>query len=228
MGRIKAMQKTGHKAHDFSPFFWHVRLDEPNRLSNPAKIFVCSMGDLFGDWVPWKWQEKIIRTAAHNPQHTFQFLTKNPKVLKQFNPWPSNCWVGTTVTNQADMDERAPWLMKVDASVRFISHEPLMGGINIYVRPVKDCHWADPDDGCCTHPERVNPECFIGTPCSISLFQRDFYDWAIIGAMTGPGAVKAKPEWVEGLVNQYQAAVVPLFIKDNLNYLGRGGIQEFP
>jgi protein gp37 len=50
--------------------------------------------------------------------------------------------------------------------------------------------------------------------------------WAIIGAMSGPGAVKPKPEWVQGLIDQYRVAGVPLFLKDNLNYPER--VREWP
>ena len=56
-------------------------------------------------------------------------------------------------------------------------------------------------------------------------------NWAIIGAMTGPGAVKVELAWVVNLEYQYQEAGVPIFEKDNLNYLcGPGAklVQEFP
>ena len=39
----------------FSPHFWSERLSKPGRRKKPAKIFVSSMGDLFGDWVPRNW-----------------------------------------------------------------------------------------------------------------------------------------------------------------------------
>lgn len=146
------------------------------------------MADLFGDWVPDEWIQQIKDTvrSIHNRHHTFQFLTKNPKRLKDFNPWPRNAWVGTTVTNQADSDERIIEMLKVDASVRFVSHEPLLGKILL--------------------------------PADLQ--------WAIIGAQTGPGAVKPEAEWVRNLIDQYRAGGVPLFLKDNLNWPEK--IQEWP
>lgn len=36
----------------FEPTFHRYRLDEPQKLKKPSRIFVVSMGDLFGDWVP--------------------------------------------------------------------------------------------------------------------------------------------------------------------------------
>lgn len=53
-----------------------------------------------------------------------------------------------------------------------------------------------------------------------------YLDWVIVGAQTGPGAIKPKPEWVERIIEQCRAADVPLFLKDNLMWPEK--IQEFP
>jgi protein gp37 len=115
----------------FAPAFHPDRLSEPAKAKKSSKIFVCSMSDLLGDWVPWEWICEAGATAMSCPQHIFQFLTKNPKRLKDFNPWPKNCWVGTTVTNQGDADERVSELFKADAPVRFVSCEPLLSKIDL-------------------------------------------------------------------------------------------------
>jgi protein gp37 len=202
----------------FAPLFLAHRLSEPARVKKPAKIFVCSMADLFGDWVPGIWIHQIIDVAKNCPQHTFQFLTKNPKRLREF-PWPENCWVGTTVTNQADADERIPWLLRVDAPVRFVSHEPLLGEIVLrslnhdYLRNPRQLHmvpaWEN-RDGNFRHTHGI--------------------DWAIIGAMTGPGAVRPDTAWVRGLSRQYMGARTPVFMKDNLKPILRveSLLQEWP
>jgi protein gp37 len=177
----------------FQPVFWGNRLDQPYKVKKPAKIFVCSMADLFGDWVPQDWIESVLQIVRGCPWHTFQFLTKNPKRLSFWNPWPDNCWVGTTVTNQEDM-HRVMEMWNVLSKVRFISYEPLLGPIDIGLSGA-------------------------------------YIDWAIIGAMTGPGAAKVDPAWVQGLVDQYRAAGVPVFLKDNLYREPMGWtkkIQEFP
>lgn len=198
------------------------------------------MADLFGDWVPEEWIEAVLNRTqrADYSHHTYQFLTKNPKRLKDFNPWPSNCWVGTTITNQADADERLPWLLQVDAPIRFVSHEPLMGETDI-TKP--DGVIGDRDNwvlnqaagdprmlAACpvcegTRYKETDPWVIIcpycqGTGLGIS--------WAIIGGMTGPGAVRTKPEWVMSLADQYQETGVPLFVKDNLGFSDQP--QEFP
>jgi hypothetical protein len=39
----------------FAPTFHHYRLDEPSKLKKPSTIFVGSMADMFGEWVPDSW-----------------------------------------------------------------------------------------------------------------------------------------------------------------------------
>lgn len=106
------------------PQIFVERLDEPYKLKKPSKIFVGSMCDLFGDWIGDDWMEPIMSVVNNNPQHTFQFLTKNPKRYLEFD-FPKNCWLGTTITNG-----KAGWRI-IDLvrknNYKFISFEPLLG-----------------------------------------------------------------------------------------------------
>lgn len=125
----------------FEPTFHPERLREPYKVSknfrsrNPnlpegaAMIFTVSMGDLFGNWVPAKWIEAVIRVAEDNPHHIFQFLTKNPARYKEFE-FPKNCWLGTTVTSYKDQD-RIFDLPRYRGNVNFVSFEPLLGPVYI-------------------------------------------------------------------------------------------------
>ena len=119
------------KGHRFLPRFFPERLLEPTKRLKPAHIFVCSMGELFGPWVPAEWQERILSAARQTPWHTFMFLTKYPENLAQFNPWPDNCWVGATATDEESAWAAQSGLWDVDASIRFISFEPLLGDIDV-------------------------------------------------------------------------------------------------
>ncbi len=114
--------RISHRFGDsFEPARHISRLDEPRGVKYPAKIFVCSMADLFGNWVYKHWIQDIIDVAASNPQHIFQFLTKNPARYMEFD-FPSNCWLGKTLTGKESM---SPVVGLQDTS--FISFEPLMG-----------------------------------------------------------------------------------------------------
>jgi protein gp37 len=122
----------------FSPHFWPEHLGKPGRRKKPAKIFVTSMGDLFGDWVPADWWRAVFDVVRQCPHHTFQFLTKNPKRLKELNPWPDNCWAGVTATDQEMFDEAAHHLKEVEAGIKFVSAEPLLGLIRMEENPGLD------------------------------------------------------------------------------------------
>lgn len=119
-----AIRFDGH----FKPTFHPKRLKD-KMPTKPSKIFVCSMADLFGDWVKEEWINKIIDVAVKNPQYTFQFLTKNPKRMAQWL-FPDNCWVGTTIEDN-DKLYRLKDLQKVNAKFHFISFEPLLGKIDV-------------------------------------------------------------------------------------------------
>ena len=94
----------------FQPTLHKHLLDKPAQWKKPKKIFVCSMADLFGDWVPDEWIESVFDTCRQNPQHTYLFLTKNPDRYCQMAskgklPKKSDMpylWFGTTITNFDD------------------------------------------------------------------------------------------------------------------------------
>jgi protein gp37 len=73
-----------------------IYLDEtvllkPLRWRSPRTIFVCSMSDLFGVWVPDEWLDRIFAVMALCPQHTFQVLTKRPERMRNYlAAWPMN------------------------------------------------------------------------------------------------------------------------------------------
>jgi protein gp37 len=66
-----------------------VRLDrdvlmQPIQWVGPRMIFVCSMTDLFGEWVPEEWLDEVFAVALLNPRHVFQVLTKRAKRMKEY------------------------------------------------------------------------------------------------------------------------------------------------
>ncbi|MFA5187084.1 MAG: DUF5131 family protein [Patescibacteria group bacterium] len=107
----------------FEPEFHHDRLKEINKIKPGEKIFVCSMADLFGSWVPDEWIESVLMRAGTNWMTTFQFLTKNPERYRSFYFGP-NMWKGATATNQAQ------WDRAMNSEVDFVSCEPLLEPIN--------------------------------------------------------------------------------------------------
>jgi len=115
----------------FRPTFHPDRLNDPEVVKHPSKIFVCSMADLFGDWVSPLWVSKVMNTVGRCEQHTFQFLTKFPQNLRRYNPWPRNAWVGATATDDESFISALCHLAYVRAPVRFISIEPFLSPIRV-------------------------------------------------------------------------------------------------
>jgi len=64
----------------FAPTLHAYTLTYPEQRKAPSNIFVCSMSDLFGAWVPDEWIERIFDACKRAPQHTYLFLTKNPVI----------------------------------------------------------------------------------------------------------------------------------------------------
>jgi protein gp37 len=60
-------------------------LTQPLRWKRPRKIFPCSMTDLFGDWVPDAWIDRMFAVMALCPQHTFQVVTKRPERMRDYS-----------------------------------------------------------------------------------------------------------------------------------------------
>ena len=80
----------------FAPAFHPERLGQPCRVKRSSRVFVCSMADLFGAWVPDDWIGAVFDAVRSCPRHTFQFLTKNPARYASLD-LPANAWYGTTV-----------------------------------------------------------------------------------------------------------------------------------
>ena len=118
----------------YKRFKWNPEIRfEPiiNLPSKPSRIFVGSTIELFGEWVDSFWLDSIFRSVKDNPQHIFQFLTKQPQNLIKFK-FPDNCWVGVTATNREMFKSATHYLAEVEADVKYISLEPLLGQVLEY------------------------------------------------------------------------------------------------
>lgn len=116
----------------FNPTFWPYRLQAPRNTPLPRSlhpgdfnVFVSSMGDLFGDWVPREWIDAVLEAVRQAPEWNFLFLTKNPKRLVDID-WSPNAWVGTTVDVQSRVAPAEEAFRQIKATVKFVSCEPLL------------------------------------------------------------------------------------------------------
>ena len=195
----------------FTPTFHRYRLEEPLKMRKGQNIFVGSMADLFGRWVPTKWIVEVLDICREAPQHNYLFLTKFPERYVELDhlallPHEENFWYGATITNAKQMKRAADSIGQLRQEVRsFFSMEPLMEDV------ARSEAWEMAYNGA-------------------------YANWIIIGAMTGPGSESQQPcrEWVERIVDDVKNELspfypIPVFMKDNLRKVwGRDLIQEFP
>lgn len=131
--RLKVTNKDGVTRNaaypfGFTPTFHEYRLDDPKTKGFGKTIFVCSMADMFGSWVPEEWIVKIFDACKAAPNHRYLFLTKNPARYIDLHhagllPVEENFWYGSTVTD-ADMP-----MFYADKIHTFVSAEPLLGSL---------------------------------------------------------------------------------------------------
>jgi len=156
--RLKAM---GQKKYSMG--FDIVQI-HPNTLLIPytwksAKfVFVNSMSDLFHNEVPFEFIKQVFQVMNANPQHIFQVLTKRAERLFELHnelKWTNNIWMGVSVENE-DVIDRIEYLSKINAKVKFLSFEPLLGLLkNLDLRKI-DWVIVGGESGCNARP--MQPE----------------------------------------------------------------------
>lgn len=195
----------------FEPTFHKYRLEEPSKKKKGQTIFVCSMADLFGDWVPDEWIDEVFKAISKAPQHHYLFLTKNPERYYEYTEgaWQNipeeydftkvNMMFGTTVTKQIDLKNISNRTL---TTLDFLSIEPLL--------------------------ERIDIEEYLTDSNGYTDW---VMKWIIVGAESGnrKGKVIPKKQWILDIKKQCEESGVPLFMKESLRELmGQDFIQEFP
>ncbi len=99
---------------------------------------------------------------------------------------PHNVWIGTTTENQEAADQRIPELLKISATVRFLSCEPLLGAVDLGIG----------------EPKYRTSQSYHAT-----------IDWVICGGESGANARPMHPDWARSLRDQCAAADVPFLFK---------------
>jgi protein gp37 len=120
--------------YGFAPTLHPKRLLGPRSMTVPSEaatdaryknVFLGSMADMFGGWVPKEWISAVLDMVREAPEWNFLCLTKFPKRMAEFDI-PANAWMGTTVDLQARVDAAEIAFEKVTAGVRWLSCEPLI------------------------------------------------------------------------------------------------------
>jgi protein gp37 len=169
------------------------------------------MGELFGPWLPPSWTNKTLEVIRHRVcrEHRFYLLTKQPQELARWSPFPPNAWVGVSAWDFWSYENACHWLHDVQASVKFISLEPLLD-------------WRIGNPMFSKYAEAADELCHVAG-----------LSWLIIGAQTKP-SIRVPGEWIDDIVSSAKSAGVSVFLKDSLRYLVEDKylkfdlLQEFP
>ena len=142
--RLQMMNPNGKYRNGFKLTLHEKDVELPLSWKEPKTIFVNSMSDLFHEQVPYDFIKRVFDTMEKADWHTFQILTKRPERMQHFtneyyNKVLPNVWLGTSIEDSKVL-HRLKELKKVDAAVRFISFEPLLGPVGKV--DLRGIHWA--------------------------------------------------------------------------------------
>ena len=204
---------------DFFPTFHRYKLDEPQKWKKPRTIFVCSMADLFGDWVPAEWIQEVFDACEATPQHRYIFLTKNPgRLAKMANAHNVRQW------NERHPDKLHPNTDEYVGIPCLPRHDNWWFGSSLDNADARrfdgGFHWNT-----FTSIEPLMEHMQMG----IGSFGSD--RWTIIGAETGKRKNKVTPEraWIDNILEAAAFTGVKVFMKESLRELmGADFRQEFP
>jgi protein gp37 len=178
----------------FAPAYHDYRLTAPANTKRPksdhapdGRVFVCSMADLFGKWVPDQWIKSVFEAAIASPEWEYLFLTKWPKRYSMLASLPK-AWFGASIIKQGDVERVTRDMTSFDVHpgiVRWISLEPMLEPIIF-----DDLSWCD----------------LVVIGAQTSTRQPDGF----------VPAFSPKFEWVADVVTQCIEQGVPYYLKPNL------------
>lgn len=190
---------------------------------SPRVVFVCSLSDFFIEEAD-AWREEAYDVMRRASQHFYLFLTKRPENIASRlpNDWPwPNAGLGITAENKQRLNERAPILLSVPASLHFLSWEPGLGplavptheGTHVCEITGKNKRW----DLLFGHGFDNNK------PTQESIWENRGFDWVIGGGESGPNARPVNPLWVYELFQACALANVPFCFKQWGEWRDGGG-----
>ncbi len=182
----------------------------------------------------------LFHLIRRTPNLDWLVLTKRPQnVMRmmafylEFEPFPVNIWIGTSVENQATADERLPVLKQIPASIRFVSYEPALGPVNFlpYLLSNEDAQCkacgkghgftACPNTGGIAELRDANGR---GDTACAGFVRKNGIHQIIVGGESGADARVFRTEWATSTIGQCREAQVKCFVKQ----LGENATTRLP
>jgi len=99
--QMKRQKNNCSICYNYEPHFHPERLNRSlPRTSGDQFIWACSSGDIA--FAKPEWIQKILGVIKRYPDRTFLLQTKNPIVFKQYEPFPPNIVLDTTIETIRD------------------------------------------------------------------------------------------------------------------------------
>jgi protein gp37 len=217
--------------HRTSESYWKQPLKwnrEAAKAGERRRVFCASLSDVFEDhpaiWPDWR--ADLGQLILDTPNLDWLMLTKRPENVIRMLPdfWvnlsepygmPKTVWIGTTVENQEMAEKRIPELLKIPATVKFLSCEPLLGPLDLF-------HFDDDSEALRGIGVIESGGVTLSTPDSAPEGYDNSYpgiDLVIDGGESGTAARPSHPDWFRSLRDQCKLAGVAYFHKQNGEYL---------
>lgn len=201
VGKARVLTSAGNWA---KPLLWARKA---RVAGERRRVFCASLADIFDEEVPVSWLGDLAALIARTAALDWLLLTKRPENYWRWRVatgqdaarpirWPSNVWLGVTVENQEQAERRIPLLLEQESSVRFISGEPLLEGVDL-------SPWLQSQGSTATA---------AGVGWSPGAHLSPLH-WVIIGGESGPKARRFELAWARDLVRQCRAMGVAPFVK---------------
>jgi protein gp37 len=234
--------KPGHRK-DIEIFLDEQMLLAPLRWKKPRMIFVCSMTDLFAEFMLDEWIDRVFAVMALCPQHTFQVLTKRAERMRDYISSPNQ-----KRRVLAARDDVTPGV----GSGKYNAKAALDAGARLYSGPLPNVWLGVSAERQQEADERI-PH-LLDTPTTIRFisaepllgpidltriqysdeitfnvlkgpnklpfghFDGATLDWVIVGGESGPNSRPMHPDWARSLQKQCEAAGVEFFFKQRGEY----------
>jgi protein gp37 len=215
--------------------FFPERLSQPLSMRSPKRIFVCSMGDLFHEGVPFECVAAVFGVMAQCRHHTFQVLTKRPQRMLEWFAW----------LETQRKTERGYFDNVADLCISLLKRKYVS-----FATPARWPKWGQPwplpnvwIGVTAEDQKRANervplllrcPAAVRSVSCeplleNVNIEECGALDLVILGAESGPRARLCNIEWIRATVEQCKDLGVSCFVKQ----IHQGGklvkdVNQFP
>lgn len=190
----------------------------PKRLPSGSRCFVGDMTDVFGEWVPFEYLDRLFAVFALRPDVVFQVLTKRPERMRKYLTKRDTAGAVAITIREVAPDGGLAAMQAMGTHVLRDVVQRRWPLPNLWLgTSTENQHWLDirvPELLATPAAVRfLSCEPLLG-PLDLGRYLRESgVDWVIVGGESGPGARPFDLAWARSIVSQCRAAGVAVFVK---------------